>query len=177
MVKSTRTTDSVVMLNQEARRAMDTIINNLRCAQNSTLRTRDAGGAFIGLTANTPVTNIQYRRVADMNGNGNALDVNLNVETTQQFLFITDANDANADSQRRTQLVRMNAAGGVQEVIANHISPVVVTANQYSAPNGGVWFTRVGTGRIQVTLVLRHRADVTLPMIVVRLDQIVTPRN
>ncbi len=177
MMKSTRVQDSMVMLNQEARRAMDVIVNNLRCAQSSTLVTQDAGGNWVALTANTPVTNLRYQRVADMNGNGNALDANMNVEVTQQFRFIRDTNDANTDGLTTTQLVRLNAAGGVQEVVANHISPVVVTANTYSAPNGGVWFTSLGGGRIQVTLVLRHRADVTLPMMVVRLDQIVAPRN
>ena len=177
MAKSARTQDSLVMLNQEARRAMDVIVNNLRCARASTLMTQDAGGNWAALAVNTPVTNIRYQRVADMNGNGNALDANLNVEVTQQFRFMRDTADANADSQTTTQLVRLNAANGVQEVVANHISPVVVTANTYSAPNGGILFTNLGGGRYQVTLILRHRADVTLPMMVVRLDQIVRPRN
>ncbi len=175
MLKTARTQDSVVMLNAEARQAMSIIVRNLRQAQGSTILANNGGG-FVAMGGNAQ-TNIQFRRVADVDGNGNALNVLMALETTGPFWITRDTNDANADGQRLTQLVRLNQFGQVVEVIANHISPAVVTGDMYSAPNGGVLFQDIGGGNIQVTLILRHRADPSLPMMVVRLDEVVSPRN
>jgi prepilin-type N-terminal cleavage/methylation domain-containing protein len=175
MLKTARTQDSLVMLNSEARQAMSIITRNLRQAQGTSILSNN-GGAF-GVMGAAAQTNIQFARVADVDGNGSALDVNYELETTGPFWITRDTNDANADGQTLTQLVRLNAGGQVVEVIANHISPVVVTGTMYSAPNGGALFQDVGGGNIQVTLILRHRADVNLPMMVVRLDEVVSPRN
>jgi prepilin-type N-terminal cleavage/methylation domain-containing protein len=174
MLKTARTQDSVVMLNSEARQAMTTIVRNLRQSRAASLQT-GIGGAFGALGAN-PVTNVQFARVADLDGNGNALNVAFGVES-QVFWITPDTLDANLDGLTNTQLVRIDALGQVVEVIANHLSPVVVTGDIYSAPQGGVLFQDIGGGNIQVTLILRHRADVSLPMMVVRLDEVVSPRN
>lgn len=175
MARSARTEDSVVMLNAEARTAMQSIVRNLRQAQATTITT-EAGGVFAALGAGA-VTNVQFARVTDLDGNGNALDIDLDLETDGPFRIVTDTNDANGDGLTTTQLVRLDAAGTVVEVVANHLSPAVVTADIYSAPQGGILFQDIGGGSIQVTLILRHRADVELPMMVVRLDEVVTPRN
>lgn len=175
MLKTARTQDSLVMLNSEARQAMSIITRNLRQAQGTSILSNN-GGVFAAM-GGIAQTNIQFRRVEDVDGNGSALDVNYDMETTGPFWITRDTNDANGDGQTLTQLVRLNAGGQVVEVIANHISPVVVTATMYSAPNGGVLFQDIGGGNIQVTLILRHRADVNLPMMVVRLDEVVSPRN
>jgi hypothetical protein len=154
---------------------MSTIVRNLRQADDATILTNNGGG-FVALGAGA-ATNIQFQRAEDVDGNGNSLDVNYNLELSQPFWITRDTNDANGDGQTLTQLVRLDQAGQVVEVIANHISPVVVTGDMYSAPNGGVLFQDIGGGNIQVTLILRHRADVNLPMMVVRMDEVVSPRN
>ena len=174
MMKTARTQDSVVMLNSEARQAMTSIVRNLRQSQATSLLTNNGGFVALG---NAPVTNVQFMRVADVDGNGSAVNLNFDVETTGPFWITRDTNDANGDGQTLTQLVRIDQNGQVVEVMANHISPVVVTGDMYSAPNGGVLFQNIGGGNIQVTLILRHRADANLPMMVVRLDEVVSPRN
>ena len=174
MMKTARAQDSTVMLNSEARQAMSSIARNLRQSQATSLLTQNGG--FVALN-NLPVTNIQFLRVADVDGNGSAIDLNFDPETTGPFWITRDTNDANGDGQTLTQLVRLDQNGQVVEVLANHISPVVVTGDMYSAPNGGVQFQNIGGGNIQVTLILRHRADPNLPMMVVRVDEVVSPRN
>ncbi len=175
MLKTARTQDSLVMLNSEARQAMSTIVRNLRQSDATTLLTNN-GGAFVAMGGNA-VTNIQFQRVEDIDGNGNALDAAMDLELSQPFWITRDTNDANNDGQTLTQLVRLDQNGAVVEVIANHISPAVVTGDMYDATNGGMLFQDIGGGAIQVTLILRHRADPTLPMMVVRLDEVVSPRN
>lgn len=175
MMKTARTQDSLVMLNSEARQAMSSIVRNLRQADAATIQS-NGGGGFAAMGANAQ-TNIQFQRVEDLDGNGNALNAAMNVEFTTPFWITRDTADANGDGQTLTQLVRINQAGQVVEVLSNHISPVVVTGDMYSTPNGGVLFQDIGGGNIQVTLILRHRADVNLPMMVVRLDEVVSPRN
>lgn len=174
MALTVRQEDSAVTLNAEARNAMEIIARNLRQSQLSGLTTV-ANGATVTLGANA-VTNIGFSRVADTNNNGNALNAAMAVETAGPFRIVVDTNDANGDGLSTTQLVRLNAANQVVEVIANHISPVVATGDYYDASNGGILFQNIG-GSIQVTLILRHQANVDLPMMVVRLDEVVTPRN
>jgi len=171
------TQDSLVMLNQEARQAMNTITRNLRMATTASVVTPDGGGGFAPLT-NVPVTQLQYRRVADMDGNGVALNQDMTLGLTQPFLITRDVNDANGDGRTLTQLVRIDQnTGAVVEVLANHVSPVVATGDFYDASNGGVLFRALGGGAIQVTLIMRHQPSPTSPMMVVRLDEVVTPRN
>lgn len=175
MLKTAQTQDSLVMLNSEARQAMNVVVRNLRQSQGTSILTSD-GGAFVPMGVNAR-TNVQFRRVEDLDGNGNALDAGMNLEVSELFWITRDLADANNDGLTDTQLVRINEAGQVVEVIANHISPAVDTGDMYSAPNGGALFQDIGDGNIQVTLIFRHRADVTLPMMVVRLDEVVSPRN
>lgn len=174
MALTVRQEDSAVTLNAEARNAMEKIARNLRQSQASSLTTV-ANGATVTL-GNNAVTNIGFRRVADTNNNGNALNAAMAVETAGPFRIAVDTQDRNGDGLTTTQLVRLNAANQVVEVIANHISPVVATGDYYDASNGGILFQNIG-GSIQVTLILRHQANVDLPMMVVRLDEIVSPRN
>ena len=175
MAKSARTEDSVAMLNAEARSGMQAIVRSLRQSQDTTIET-EANGVFAAL-GNAAVTNVRFTRATDLDGNGNALDEDFDLETEGPFRIVTDANDANGDGLTTTQLVRLDAAGTVVEILANHVSAAVVTGDIYSAPQGGVLFQDIGGGSIQVTLILRHRADVQLPMMVVRLDEVVSPRN
>jgi len=70
------------------------------------------------------------------------------VETVGPFRFVVDTTDANGDGLTTTQLVRLDAANQVVEVVANHISPVVVTGDYYDASQGGILFQNIG-GSIQ----------------------------
>lgn len=171
------TQDSLVMLNQEARQAMNTITRNLRMATTTSILVPDGGGGFAPLT-NVPATQLQYQRVDDMDGNGVALNQDLSVGLTQPFLITRDLNDLNGDGLTLTQLVRIDqTTNQIVEVLANHVSPVVATGNFYDAANGGLLFQNIGGGAIQVTLIMRHQPSPTSPTMVVRLDEVVSPRN
>lgn len=176
MTRAAGTQDSLIMLNQEARLGMQTIVRNLRQAQWDSVQTDAGGGNFVAL-GNAPVTNLRFRRAADMDGNGVALNQDMSLGVTQPFMLTRDLNDANGDGLTNTQLVRMDQNGNVVEVLCNHISPPVATADIYNAPNGGLIFQSIGPGTIQVTLIMRHRPDPSSPMMVVRLDEVVSPRN
>ncbi len=175
MVTAAKTTDSLIMLRQESRLAMQSIVQNLRMAQGVSLQT-SFGGGLVPMD-NNPTTNIAFRRVADMDGNGVSLNQDLTMGLTQVFAYGRDMLDANGDGQTATQLVQFRQDGTVARVLANHISPVVPTADFYNTPLGGLVFQDVGGGTIQVTLILRHQPDPTGPTMVTRLDQLVSPRN
>ena len=175
MVTAAKTQDSLIMLRQESRLAMQSIVQNLRMAQAASLQT-NAGGGFAPLD-NNPTTNLSYRRVADMDGNGNALNQDLTLGLTPALWYTLDLNDANGDGQTATQLVQLRQDGTVARVLANHISPVVVRNDFYNTPLGGLVFQDVGGGTIQVTLIMRHQPDPTGPTMVTRLDELVSPRN
>lgn len=175
MAKAAGTQDSLIMLNQEARVAMDSAVRNLRMSPANGVLGWD-GTAFSPL-GNAPVTAIQYRRVADMDGNGVAVNQDLSLGLTPPFQLTRDLNDANQDGLTNTQLVRLDQNGNVVEVLANHLSPPMATGGFYTAPNGGFEVRNVGGGSIQITLIMRHRPDPASPMMVVRLDEVVSPRN
>ena len=175
MVTAAKTQDSLIMLRQESRLAMQAIVQNIRMAQAASLQT-NAGGGFAPLD-NNPTTNLSYRRVADMDGNGNALNQDLTLGLTPALWYTLDLNDANGDGQTATQLVQLRQDGTVARVLANHISPVVVRNDFYNTPLGGLVFQDVGGGTIQVTLIMRHQPDPTGPTMVTRLDELVSPRN
>ena len=175
MVTAAKTQDSLIMLRQESRLAMQAIVQNIRMAQAASLQT-NAGGGFAPLD-NNPTTNLSYRRVADMDGNGNALNQDLTLGLTPALWYTLDLNDANGDGQTVTQLVQLRQDGTVARVLANHISPVVITNDFYNTPIGGLVFQDVGGGTIQVTLIMRHQPDPMGPIMVTRLDELVSPRN
>ena len=175
MVTAAKTQDSLIMLRQESRLAMQAIVQNIRMAQAASMQT-GAGGVFAPLD-NNPTTNLSYRRVADIDGNGVALNQDLSIGLTPALWFTRDLNDANGDGQTLTQLVQLRQDGTVARVLANHISPVVVRNDFYNTPLGGLVFQDVGGGTIQVTLIMRHQPDPTGPTMVTRLDELVSPRN
>lgn len=176
MVRTVKTTDSSIMLKQEARLAMQSIVQNLRMSQNTSLNT-DAGGGAFGPIGAAPVTNLQFRRVADLNGNTVALNQDLSLGLLPPMQYVVDTNDINGDGQTVTQLIQLRQDGTIARVLANHISPVMVRPDFYNAPNGGLIFQNVGGGSVQVTLIMRHQPDPTGPVMVARLDEIVAPRN
>ena len=175
MVTAAKTQDSLIMLRQESRLAMQTIVQNIRMAQASSMLT-DVGGAFAPLDG-TPTTTLAFRRVADMDGNGVALNQDLSLGLMPYMSFTRDFNDANGDGQTATQLVQLRQDGTVARVLANHVSPVVVRNDFYNTPLGGLVFQDVGGGTIQVTLIMRHQPDPRGPTMVTRLDELVSPRN
>ena len=175
MVTAAKTQDSLIMLRQESRLAMSSIVQNIRMAQSDTLQT-NGGGGFAPVD-NNPTTNLAFQRVTDADGNGTALNQDLSVGLTQQLWYTVDLNDANGDGQTATQLVQLRQDGTVARVLANHISPVVITNDFYNTPIGGLVFQDVGGGTIQVTLIMRHQPDPMGPIMVTRLDELVSPRN
>ncbi len=175
MVTAAKTQDSLIMLRQESRLAMASIVQNIRMAQGGTLQT-NGGGGFAPVD-NNPTTNLAFQRVTDLDGNGTALSLDLSLGLTPQLWYTRDLNDANGDGQTATQLVQLRQDGTVARVLANHISPVVVTNDFYNTPIGGLVFQDVGGGTIQVSLILRHQPDPRGPTMVTRLDELVSPRN
>jgi len=175
MVTSAKTQDALITLRQESRIAMQSIAQNLRAGQAISLQT-NAGGGFVALD-NNPASNVQFQRVADMDGNGTALNQDTSIGLTQQFWYSRDLADANGDGQTVTQLVQFRQDGTVARVLSNHLSPVVRTPDIYDAPLGGLVFQNVGGGNIQVTLIMRYQPDPTGPTMVTRLDELISPRN
>lgn len=176
MVRAAKVQDSVIMLKQESRLAMQSIVQNLRMSQSLGLQVSDGAGGFVPLGAGQFNT-LQFRRAADIDANNVALNQDLTLGLSQQFLYTVDTNDANGDGQTVTQLVRLNQDGTVGQVLANHVAPVMARPDVYNAPQGGLIFQNVGGGNVQVTLIMRHQPDPAGPAVVSRLDEIVSPRN
>lgn len=100
---------------EEARRGMNAITQELRQARVVSIQINDAI---------PPGDVIQYQVVLDMDGNGNALDVNGNVEYSPIRSITPDFNDLNNDGLTTTQLIMTETGSGVTggpgvRVIAN----------------------------------------------------------
>ncbi len=99
-----------VQANEETRRALLVAVPMLRMASRGTVNWDDLPG---------PV--ITFNPVADLNGNGTAVDVAGVVELGPTVTIRVDMNDANQDGITDTQLVMEQ--GGTVRVLANNLVP------------------------------------------------------
>jgi len=168
-IRSARTIDDKVLLQQQGRLALSEMVRNLRMADDASIET--AGGNPIG---NAAVTSIVFRRPVDTVGNGMAVDNNGAIEWSND---ITYSVFANADiTTNNLSLVQMDTNGNVTKNFTNYLSPIANSGDFYDAPNGGVEFVRINGG-IQITMILQKGKAGSESVIRVRLDDFVTPRN
>lgn len=136
--------------NDEARKALDTLLTDLRQASRSSIN-----------WANLPGAALQYRVATDVDGNGTAVNVNGRIELGAVRTVGRDTNDVNHDGISSKQLI-LNTGTSVF-VLANTISPDseqldangVFGAAQDTNKNGfldrGIWFEAQGRG-LRITI-------------------------
>lgn len=162
MTKSTLHQEAIATLRDEGRTSLQTVTRMMRNGDRSTLVTL-SGGNPVALGVN-PVSNLYFRAVTDADGNGTALDVDMDVELTALLGYGLDTLDANGDGYSTQQLVRFDNAGNVTGILTNHVAP------------NGLSFVQT-PGGVQVTLVLTMPARGIRPAATVRFNQIVDMRN
>jgi len=157
----------------EARMGMERVMGELRQAANSSVI-----GPF-------PGDSITYRIADDIDGNGLAVDIGVNLELGPARTLRRDTGDLNNDGQTVTQLVCVEGAN--VRVITNGLIPNedinnngVLDGGEDVNGNGvldrGLWFERVGPG-VRVTIQTQHRAGPRGPLIHSTLTETVVPRN
>lgn len=158
----------------QVRNATQWLMRELRQATAATLN----ANAF-------PVTSITYRRAADLDGNGTAVDAGYSLETTPVRTISRDAADANGDGRRLDQLVMIQ--GNRVTVLANNLLPDEDTSGNNALNAGedrnannvldrGLLFQQVGGG-VQVTIQCMHRPSPREPQQLSTMRFIVVPRN
>ncbi len=136
--------------NDDARKALDTLVTELRQAARSSIN-----------WAQLPGAQLVYRVATDLDGNGTAVDVNGRIELSQPRTVARDLADANHDSVGGKQLTA--TAGDTIRVLANNVSPDseqpdaagVFGPAQDTNKNGrldrGIWFEPQGRG-LRITI-------------------------
>jgi hypothetical protein len=155
----------------EARKGMLRITQQLRQGAMST---------FSALPAST----LTFRRAADLDGNGSAVDVGIKLELTTPITLQRDTADANSDGLRDTQLVMIQ--DGNADVLANNLLPDedlnsngTLEAGEDLNGNGildrGLWFRRDNNC---VTVTIQARGELRNERaLVFSLVETVYPRN
>lgn len=161
--------------NDEARRALQSIVPDLRQAIGSTINWDSLPGEMLS-----------YRVPEDVDGNGLPVDMGGQLEMGAPRVIGRDLEDINYDGLRSAQLAV--TSGDTFRVLANHLSPEsespgaegVFGPEQDANGNGqldrGVWFEPFGNGGILITVQAQgdtrrgHTIRTTL-------QEIVYPRN
>lgn len=155
----------------EARKGMMSVTKQLRQA------------ALSSLSA-LPNSTLTFCRAADLDGNGSAVNVDVNLELTTPITVQRDTSDANGDGLRETQLVMIQ--DGKVVVLANNLLPDedvnsngILEAGEDLNGNGtldrGLWFERNGncvTVLIQVRGEMRNERELLFSLV-----ETVYPRN
>jgi prepilin-type N-terminal cleavage/methylation domain-containing protein len=110
MTDTQQVQESKAVANDEARRALQQIIPDLRQAARSSINWADLPGQVV-----------TYRVATDLNGNGVAVDAGGNIELSPERTIQRDVDDLTGDGFTETQLVLIT--GDTPRVIANNISP------------------------------------------------------
>jgi len=176
--------EATVIVRDDGRFAMMEITRSIRMGFRGSMVEAVENGGPIGATA---VSSIRFRRVADEDDNGTAVNEDFSVGDSPPIVYRVDSDDINGDGLTDTQLVEL-IDGQFSRVLANYISPVFVDENNSdsgtSAPIGGLVFQvqvdkdgkPLSDKGIQVTVITRKQV-IGGPVIAARLDQLVTPRN
>lgn len=162
MTKSTLHQEAIATLRDEGRTSLQSMTRMIRNGDSATLVTLSSGNP-VALGVN-PVSNIHFQAVTDADGNGTALDEDMEVELTPRLGYGLDALDANSDGYSTQQLVRFDNAGNVTRILTNRVA------------TNGLGFVQTAGG-VQVTLVLTMPARGIRPAATVRFNQIVDMRN
>lgn len=123
-----------VQSNEEARRALLVAVPMLRMAARGTLNWDELPGPII-----------RFNPVADLNGNGTAVDAAGSMELGAAVTIRVDMNDANGDGLTDTQLVLIQ--GDNVRVLANNLTPQTAgVGGQPTRETSGFWVTRRDAG-------------------------------
>ena len=131
----------------QARKGMTYMVSDLRQAENFTL-------------SPLPAETLTYRIATDVDGNGTAVDMGMNLELSRPRVITRDEKDLNGDGITLSQLVLWN--GDSAMVLANDVMPYEdlndngqLDAGEDTNNNGaldpGIWFERTGSG-VRITL-------------------------
>ena len=169
-----RVQDAKMNAHDEARRAMQTLVADLRQAVRMSINWNQLPGETL-----------TYRVADDVDGNGTAVDVNGRIELGSLRTIGRDLDDANGDGYKGEQLI-VQGAGGLR-VLANHLSP----DSEQPAPDGsfgpsedtnnngrldrGVWFEPWDRG-IRITIQTQG-TDRRGHVLRYTLQEVVYPRN
>ena len=164
MTKATLQHESMAVVRDDARLALQHMSRLLRMADDPTLVTLDGQGSPTALSTTT-VDNIHFQPVDDTDANGVALSQDFSVGLANQMGFGVDTDDENSDGYTTTQLVQFDDQGSVVQVLTNNLEPT-----------GGVSFARVAGG-VQISLQLFRDASGVRPPVRTRLNQVVSVRN
>ena len=164
MTKAALQHESMAVVRDEGRLALQHISRRLRMAQISSLITLDGEGTASQLSA-TVVDNLHFQPIADIDGNGVAVNQDFSVGVAPQMGFGIDTLDSNGDGYTTTQLVQFDNQGNVTQILSNHIDPT-----------GGIAIQRV-SGGVQISLQLYREGSGIRPPVKTRLDQVISVRN
>ena len=174
LAASAKVQDTKVVVTDQSRAAMMVMAREVRQAATNSIN-----------WGNLPGSTLTYRSATDADGNGYAVDVNVDLELSVLRTLGRDLNDANNDGLTATQLVR--TAGSTVRVITNDlVLDEDVNANGVLDPgedanaNGtldrGLWFERAGWG-IRMTIQTQRRSDVQGPLMMSTMVETIVPRN
>lgn len=145
---STEYHDKEIATQEESRRALQSMVTELRQARRTSLM-----GSYL------PSDQLTFRIPGDADGNGLPLDISGYLESVGTVTYMRDWNDLNADGQTTTQLVRVyrDAAGSVanvtvlandimmnEDVNGNGILDPGEDLNASRTLERGIWFDRQG---------------------------------
>jgi len=152
---------SASIANEEARRAVYAVNNELRQAMHAEL-------------SPLPAAQLRYRVPIDRDGDGTALDAAGNVELSEVRTIGLDVGDANGDGLTTTQLVLLE--GGTARVLANNLaSDEVEDTNGNGRLDRGLWFSVEGDA-VRVDVVTQTTFQISR-VYQSTLSQRISPRN
>ena len=153
-----------IVLQDEARTAMQYMVRRIRMADSGTMTTLDADETRMPLGAGI-TTNVTFRAVADMDGNGVSINADYSLGMTAPMYFGPDYDDFNDDDITGRQLIHMGDDENVIRVLTSHL-----------AEEGGFTLQR-SFGGIMINMVLVHSGNGTVSPTIVRMSRLVTARN
>ncbi len=152
--------DDRITTQDDVRSAMEYIARELRQASNTSIN-----------WAALPGPTIQYQRAEDIDGNGLAVNSQVNLELSPVRIIQQDTGDLNHDKLTNTQLVMIQ--GNTVHVITNGLVPVVGSAGSATR---GIWFQPGGNG-VRVTIQARRRSGPREQPQTSQLSEVIVPRN
>ena len=164
MVRSALHHENMTKLQDDARTSLQTMTRMLRMASNGTVMYLDTSTSTYATLGTVARSNIRFQMVADIDGNGNSLDDDFELELTNFIRFTADTADANSDGRSATQLVQLDQNGNVTRILTNYLA------------SGGLTFVRTNGG-VQISIQLERKGQGAAPLARFRLDEVVAIRN
>ncbi len=174
LAQATRAQEARIAASDDVRSGIVFLVRNVRQAATSTV-------SWDGL----PGPTLSYCVAADLDGNGSAIDIGMDLELSPLRTLSRDATDLNNDGQTLTQLV-MEQDGQVKVVTngllldedtnGNNTFDAGEDRNGNGQFDRGLWFERAGQG-IRVTIQTERSSGPHGSMSMSNLVETVVPRN